>query len=110
MAGVPSAGRNRGEFVLKAMQALVPNLHHDLVLVWDEIIPKLLGKLASRYRVCIVYTVHLLCIEYCLTGVMSVSGLNEEAEWNQRKWEELVLKVIILSSGLRWSFRFMLYS
>lgn len=50
MAGVPLArkGERRGEHVLRAMQALVPNLHDQLVTVWDEVIPKLLSKLTGR--------------------------------------------------------------
>ena len=50
MAGVPilSNSNQRSQHVLKAMAALVPNLHQDLVTVWDEVIPKLLAKLEGR--------------------------------------------------------------
>ena len=50
MAGVPmhKDGKNRGEHVLKAMAALVPNLHQDLKTVWEDVIPKLLSKLEGR--------------------------------------------------------------
>ena len=38
----------RGEHVLNAMLATVPNLNQDLVSVWDGVIPKLLNKLEGE--------------------------------------------------------------
>lgn len=46
LAGYPHNG-GRGEHVLNCMTALVPNLHEDLVDLWDAVVPKLLSYLCG---------------------------------------------------------------
>ena len=41
MSGRPNNGRARGLHVLGAMKGLSPNLHENLVDIWDQVIPKL---------------------------------------------------------------------
>ena len=55
LAGYPHNGEERGEHVLNCMKALVPNLHEDLVDLWDAVIPKLLSYLTGT---CIHVRVH----------------------------------------------------
>ncbi|XP_067937977.1 maestro heat-like repeat-containing protein family member 1 [Watersipora subatra] len=72
IAGIPMSSRSpqRGEHVLKAMMALVPNLHQDLISVWDDVIPKLLSKLEE---------------------------LQEEDSFKQKKWDDLLLRLLSTS-------------
>ena len=46
-AGHPHNGQGRGEHVLNCMTAVVPNLHDDLVDLWDAVVPKLLSYLSG---------------------------------------------------------------
>lgn len=66
MAGVPQNGNQRGVHVLKAMSALVPNLHEDLVPLWEDVIPKLIIKL---------------------------EGFEDEEEFPIKKWHDVMLTV-----------------
>ena len=52
LAGHPHNGQGRGEHVLNCMKAVVPNLHEDLVDLWDAVIPKLLSYLSGMCVVC----------------------------------------------------------
>ena len=52
LAGHPHNGEGRGEHVLNCMKAVVPNLHEDLVDLWDAVIPKLLSYLSGMSIVC----------------------------------------------------------
>lgn len=47
LSGHPHNGQERGEHVLACMRALVPNLHEDLVGLWEAAIPKLLTSLTG---------------------------------------------------------------
>ncbi|XP_077869460.1 maestro heat-like repeat-containing protein family member 1 [Saccoglossus kowalevskii] len=67
MAGRPLKGR-RGINVIKAMQALAPNLHDNLVELWDTITPKLILYLEDN--------------------------LHEDEKWSQKSWEDLLLKLL----------------
>lgn len=53
LAGHPHNGEGRGEHVLNCMKAVVPNLHEDLVDLWDAVIPKLLSYLSGMCIACI---------------------------------------------------------
>ncbi|KAK2156623.1 hypothetical protein NP493_1946g00003 [Ridgeia piscesae] len=72
MAGHPLSGRRRGVHVLTAMKALSPLLHESLVELWDAVIPKL--------------------IQYVEDGQQKEE--EEEAEWSQKNWEDLLLKLL----------------
>ena len=50
MAGRPNGGRKRGLHVLKLMQGLSPNLHENIVGMWDTVIPKLIQYLEGTVR------------------------------------------------------------
>ncbi|KAK7500196.1 hypothetical protein BaRGS_00008419, partial [Batillaria attramentaria] len=67
LAGWPQNGRNRGVHVLQLMKGLSPNLHENIVSLWDTIIPKLLGYLDEN---------------------------EEEEKWCQKSWEDLLLKLL----------------
>ena len=47
LAGYPHNGQERGEHLLLCMRAVVPNLHEELVDLWDAVIPKLLSYLTG---------------------------------------------------------------
>ncbi|KAI0215333.1 Maestro heat-like repeat-containing protein family member 1 [Lamellibrachia satsuma] len=70
MAGHPMSGRRRGVHVLTAMKALSPLLHESLVELWDAVIPKL--------------------IQYVKDG----QDKEDEGEWSQKNWEDLLLKLL----------------
>jgi hypothetical protein len=67
LAGHPHNGQGRGEHILNCMTALVPNLHEDLVDLWDAVIPKLLSYLNEQ---------------------------SEKGTWDQKHWEDLMLKFV----------------
>jgi hypothetical protein len=67
LAGHPHNGDARGEHVLNCMKAVVPNLHEDLVDLWDAVIPKLLSYLSEQ---------------------------DEKGTWDQKHWEDLMLKFV----------------
>ncbi|CAI8027043.1 Maestro heat-like repeat-containing protein family member 1 [Geodia barretti] len=67
LAGHPHNGQGRGEHILHCMTALVPNLHEDLVDLWDAVIPKLLSYLNEQ---------------------------SEKGTWDQKHWEDLMLKFV----------------
>lgn len=64
MAGHPHNGQERGEHVLNCMTAIVPNLHEDLVDLWDAVIPKLLSYLNGN---CVYH--HCSLFKYCSSEV-----------------------------------------
>ncbi|KAK7115260.1 maestro heat-like repeat-containing protein family member 1 isoform X1 [Littorina saxatilis] len=78
LAGWPQNGRNRGQHVLQLMKGLSPNLHENLAELWDTIIPKL--------------------TEY-LDGTRNFKSENgdDEEKWNQKSWEDLLLKLLTKS-------------
>ena len=45
LCGNPLNGRNRGEHVINCMASLGPNIHEDIVELWDAVTPKLLTYL-----------------------------------------------------------------
>ena len=49
MAGRPKGGRKRGLHVLKLMQGISPNLHENIVGMWDTVVPKLIQYLEGMY-------------------------------------------------------------
>ncbi|XP_025115241.1 maestro heat-like repeat-containing protein family member 1 isoform X3 [Pomacea canaliculata] len=65
LCGWPQNGRNRGMHVLQLMKNLSPNLHENLVEIWDTVVPKLIGYLEE----------------------------NEDG-WSQKNWEDLLLKLL----------------
>ncbi|XP_019641769.1 PREDICTED: maestro heat-like repeat-containing protein family member 1 isoform X1 [Branchiostoma belcheri] len=68
MAGQPHAGGGRGQHILLLMKGLSPNLHPDLVDLWDAVVPKLIQFLED-------------CDE-------------DEEKWSQKTWEDLMLKML----------------
>ena len=46
--GWPQNGRNRGIHILNLMKGLSPNLHENIVDLWDTIIPKLVEYLDGK--------------------------------------------------------------
>ena len=48
LAGRPNNGRERGVYVLNLMKDLSPNLHDDLIQLWDTVIPKLIQYLEGE--------------------------------------------------------------
>ncbi|XP_064639982.1 maestro heat-like repeat-containing protein family member 1 isoform X2 [Lineus longissimus] len=68
MVGCPLTGNNRGPHVLEAMKALSPNLHENLVVLWDTVIPKLIQFLED--------------------------AAEDETKWSQKNWEDLLLKML----------------
>jgi hypothetical protein len=48
LAGRPQNGRQRGVHVLNLMKGLSPNLHDNLVELWDTVIPKLVQYLEGK--------------------------------------------------------------
>lgn len=48
MSGFPHNGRNRGEQVLNCLQALGPNLHEDIVTLFDTAVPRLVTYLTGK--------------------------------------------------------------
>ncbi|XP_059158762.1 maestro heat-like repeat-containing protein family member 1 isoform X2 [Physella acuta] len=79
MAGHPKSGRDRGIHVLNLMKNLSPNLHDNIVGLWDAVIPKL-----NSY----------------LDGPESDeeeekdAGEQEAEKWSQKNWEDLLLKML----------------
>ncbi|KAI6647039.1 Maestro heat-like repeat-containing protein family member 1 isoform X2 [Oopsacas minuta] len=72
LAGVPIKpidGPNelRGVHVLKLMKALSPNIHEDLVSLWDAVIPKLITQLTEFYS---------------------------QGTFSQKTWEDLIMKLL----------------
>ena len=72
LAGVPiksgdASKEPRGVHVLKLMRALSPNIHEDLVSLWDAVIPKLTTQLTEFY---------------------------EQGTFSQRGWEDLIMKLL----------------
>ncbi|KAK6184716.1 hypothetical protein SNE40_007128 [Patella caerulea] len=67
-AGRPANGGERGIHVLTLMKALSPNLHENLVELWDTVIPKLIQYLEDN--------------------------LSNEETWSQKNWEDLLLKML----------------
>ncbi|KAK3746766.1 hypothetical protein QZH41_013595 [Actinostola sp. cb2023] len=68
MCGHPMEGGGRGIHVLKLLMALVPILHKDLVDMWDTVIPKLIQYIEENTE--------------------------DPEKWNQKAWEDLVLKLL----------------
>ena len=77
LAGHPHNGQERGEHVLNCMTAIVPNLHEDLVDLWDAVVPKLLSYLNGNC-VCIHYHIFFkYCSnQLCAMGTMGGALLN----------------------------------
>ena len=48
MCGNPLNGRKRGEHVIGCMASLAPNIHDDIVDLWDAVTPKLLTYLNGQ--------------------------------------------------------------
>ncbi|XP_065915103.1 maestro heat-like repeat-containing protein family member 1 [Dysidea avara] len=67
LCGNPLNGRNRGEHVINCMASLVPNIHEDIVELWDAVTPKLLSYLNEH---------------------------QDDEVWDQKHWEDLVLKFL----------------
>lgn len=67
LAGQPHNGRERGVYVLNLMKDLSPNLHGDLIQLWDAVIPKLIQYLEDPEK---------------------------QEHWSQRSWEDLLLKML----------------
>ena len=90
LAGNPRNGQERGEHVVNCMKALVPILHERLVDLWDAVVPKLLSYLSGMYdRHCdIVIVMQWSCTRF------SFSEQSEKGTWDQKHWEDLMLKVI----------------
>ncbi|XP_048576780.1 maestro heat-like repeat-containing protein family member 1 isoform X2 [Nematostella vectensis] len=68
MSGHPLEGIGRGSHVLKLLQILSPILNPSLVEIWDSVIPKLLQYLEEHSE--------------------------DPEKWNQKAWEDLVLKLL----------------
>ncbi|XP_064611998.1 maestro heat-like repeat-containing protein family member 1 [Liolophura sinensis] len=68
LAGRPTNGNDRGIHVLTLMQYISPNLHENLVSIWDTVIPKL---------------VHFL-----------EDAVDSDKDWSQKNWEDLILKML----------------
>lgn len=66
MAGHPLVGKERGIHVLGLLKDMSPNIHSDIEELWDTVIPKL--------------------IEYI------EENKEDEEKWNQKSWENLLLK------------------
>eukprot|EP00040_Diaphanoeca_grandis_P032327 m.195702 g.195702 ORF g.195702 m.195702 type:complete len:1632 (-) comp32581_c2_seq1:207-5102(-) len=60
--------RQIGLQILYFFEGMSPNLHDDLIDLWDEVIPKLIGYLEKNSK--------------------------SEANWDQQAWEDLVLKLL----------------
>jgi len=73
VAGFPHQGNGRGEHVLKLLQALSLNLHPSIVEMWDTVIPKLIQYLEENSL--------------------------EMENWNQKAWEDLILKLLSKTIG-----------
>eukprot|EP00731_Ephydatia_muelleri_P026389 Em0018g489a len=67
MSGFPHNGRNRGEQVLNCLQALGPNLHEDIVTLFDTAVPRLVTYLTEQ---------------------------DEKGTWDQKLWEDRMLKLL----------------
>ena len=72
LAGVPTKpcegpSELRGVHVLKLMKALSPNIHEDLVSLWDAVIPKLITQLTD---------------------------FHSQGTFSQRTWEDLIMKLL----------------
>jgi len=62
LAGRPLNGRERGVHVLNLMKGLSPNLHENLVELWDIVIPKLVQYLeGTSPLIMILFIKHLKC-------------------------------------------------
>ena len=58
LVGHPMNGRQRGEHLLQCMLSLAPNIHEDLVGLWDAVIPKLLTHLSGKLTVNCIQILH----------------------------------------------------
>ncbi|PIK34373.1 putative maestro heat-like repeat-containing protein family member 1, partial [Apostichopus japonicus] len=65
-AGLPMNGRGRGIYCLNLLQSLSPNIHDNIVDMWDTVIPKLVQYLEDN--------------------------LDDEEKWSMKSWEDLLLK------------------
>ena len=89
LAGHPHNGQGRGEHVLNLMKALAPNLKEELTELWDAVIPKLQSYLSGKKRTHLNITV-IICI--LLHSLLCVEQ-DSKGTWDQRHWEDLMLKV-----------------
>lgn len=67
-AGLPMNGRGRGIHCLALLQAVSPNIHENIVDMWDTVIPKLVQYLEDN--------------------------LDDEEKWSMKSWEDLLLKML----------------
>ncbi|PIK38286.1 putative maestro heat-like repeat-containing protein family member 1 [Apostichopus japonicus] len=67
-AGLPMNGRGRGIYCLNLLQSLSPNIHDNIVDMWDTVIPKLVQYLEDN--------------------------LDDEEKWSMKSWEDLLLKML----------------
>lgn len=67
-AGLPMNGRGRGVHCLNLLQSLSPNIHENVVDMWDTVIPKLIQYLEDN--------------------------LDDEEKWSMKSWEDLLLKML----------------
>lgn len=78
--------RCRGLHILNTMLQIVPNLHENLVDLWEEVIPKLLAYFQKQTGVVVS------------SGLMSItstsSSITTTEDWKQAAWEDLVLKLL----------------
>lgn len=57
--------------MLQTMLALGPNLHQDLVAAWDDVIPRLVGKLEGKMGLAIL----TLCAMYITIKPMMLNAV-----------------------------------
>eukprot|EP00795_Rhopilema_esculentum_P001016 gene1016-15340_t len=80
LAGYPHNGNGRGAPILKLLQAMSLNLHPAIVEMWDTVIPKLFQYLEENST--------------------------EMDNWNQKAWEDLILKTLSEIEAEDWNLSF----
>ena len=78
--------RCRGLHILNTLLHIVPNLHENLVDLWEEVIPKLLAYFQKQTGVSVGSSL--------MSITSTVSNVNSGEEWKQSTWEDLVLKLL----------------
>ncbi|CAL1544099.1 unnamed protein product [Lymnaea stagnalis] len=81
-AGHPRNGRDRGIHVLNLMKSISPNLHDNIVGLWDAVIPKLISYLDATGP------------ESDEDEEKEKKEEEEQEKWSQKNWEDLLLKML----------------
>ncbi|KAH9515723.1 Maestro heat-like repeat-containing protein member 1 [Bulinus truncatus] len=82
LVGHPNNGRERGVHILNLMKNISPNLHENIVGLWDAVIPKLISYLKGPQS------------DDEEDAEEKVKEEEEAEKWSQKNWEDLLLKML----------------